>query len=29
MNEQFQNAMMMAMDAYNACNEDECKSFCN
>ncbi|MDY5683998.1 MAG: hypothetical protein SPG48_10625 [Treponema sp.] len=29
MSEQFDNAMMLAMDAYKACNEDECKSFCN
>lgn len=26
---QFANAMQMAMDAYNAGNEEECKSFCN
>lgn len=26
---QFANAMQMAMDAYNAENEEECKSFCN
>ena len=26
---QFENAMQMAMDAYNATNEEECKSFCN
>ena len=26
---QFENAMQMAMDAYNAGNEEECKSFCN
>lgn len=25
----FENAMQMAMDAYNAGNEEECKSFCN
>lgn len=29
MSEQFDNAMMMAMDAYKANNEEECKSFCN
>ncbi|MCF0242150.1 MAG: hypothetical protein HUK25_05890 [Treponema sp.] len=29
MSEQFDNAMKMAMDAYNANNEEECKSFCN
>lgn len=29
MSEQFDNAMMMAMDAYKAGNEEECKSFCN
>ena len=26
---QFENAMQMTMDAYNANNEEECKSFCN
>lgn len=26
---QFTNAMQMAMDSYNAGNEEECKSFCN
>lgn len=29
MSEQFDNAMTMAMDAYKAGNEDECKNFCN
>lgn len=29
MSEQFNNAMMMAMDAFKANNEEECKSFCN
>lgn len=29
MSEQFDNAMMLAMDAYRANNEEECKSFCN
>ena len=29
MSEQFDNAMMMAMDAFKANNEEECKSFCN
>ena len=29
MSEQFDNAMMLAMDAYRASNEEECKSFCN
>lgn len=29
MSEQFDNAMMLAMDAYKANNEEECKSFCN
>lgn len=28
MSEQFDNAMTMAMDAYKAGNEDECKNFC-
>lgn len=29
MSEQFDNAMQLAMDAYRASNETECKSFCN
>lgn len=29
MSEQFENAMKLAMDAFNANNEEECKSFCN
>lgn len=29
MSEQFENAMLLAMDAYKAGNEDECKNFCN
>lgn len=29
MSEQFDNAMKLAMDAYRANNEEECKSFCN
>ena len=29
MSEQFDNAMQLAMDAYRASNEAECKSFCN
>ncbi|MCH5294093.1 MAG: hypothetical protein J1E07_10210 [Treponema sp.] len=29
MSEQFDNAMMLARDAYRANNEEECKSFCN
>lgn len=29
MSEQFDNAMQLAMDAYLASNETECKSFCN
>lgn len=29
MSEQFDNAMSLAMDAFKANNEEECKSFCN
>lgn len=29
MSEQFDNAMSLAIDAFNANNEEECKSFCN
>ena len=29
MSEQFENAMKLAMDAYKAGNEEECRSFCN
>ena len=29
MSKQFDNAMQLAMDAYRASNETECKSFCN
>lgn len=29
MSEQFDNAMMLARDAYRANNEEECRSFCN